>query len=85
MKSLYQAALTRLQDMIHADLVYTRNQLRTLDIKLWKVDTSEVREKSAFKYEYVNKGYRGVFEMLRIFVRAEVSKKFGQYIAKVFQ
>ncbi len=85
MKSLYLATLLKLQDMIHADLVYTRNQLRTADIKLWKVDASEVREKSAFKYEYVNKGYRGVFEMLRSLVKAELAKKFGQYIAKVFE
>lgn len=84
MKSLYLAALNRLQDMIHADLVRTRHELRVADIKMWKVDPAVIREKSAFKYEYVNKGYRGVFEMLRSLVRAEISKMFGQYIAKVF-
>lgn len=84
MKSLYLLALEKLQNTIHADLVNTRKQLRDVDIKMWKVDTAEVREKSAFKYEYVNKGYRGVFEMLRSLVRAEISKKFGQYITNLF-
>ncbi|SEN94218.1 hypothetical protein [Paenibacillus sp. OV219] len=84
MKTLYQAALIRLQNTIHADLMNTRNQLREANIKMWKVHSSEVREKSAFKYEYSNKGYRGVFEMLRSLVRAEISKKFGQYIGRVF-
>ncbi|AZN43348.1 hypothetical protein [Paenibacillus albus] len=84
MKSLYLIALEKLQNTIHADLADIRKQLRAMDIKMWKVDSAEVREKSAFKYEYVNKGYRGVFEMLRSLVRAEISKKFGQYIAIVF-
>lgn len=82
MKTLYLAALEKLQNTIHADLVETRKQLRTANIKMWKVDNTEVRKESAFKYKINCRGYDGVFEMLRNFTKAEISKKFGIYIAK---
>ncbi|REE85155.1 hypothetical protein A8990_11373 [Paenibacillus taihuensis] len=85
MKRLYCTALVRMQDLMLADLLQFRKKLSDAGIKLWKIDDSEVRKKSAFKYQYKCRGYVNVFEMLRDFARAEISKKFGYYIALVFK
>jgi hypothetical protein len=82
LKRLYLAVAEVLQDRIRGDLTVARKELKARGIKIWE---DEQRPGGMeFRYHYNCRGYVHEFSITRPIVKAQISVRFGRYIARMF-
>lgn len=80
LKALFLASIERLQDIIHADLVQVKKQLREKDIKVWELNNEGMG--FALSYRYRRRGYENSFDIMKSLIKSELSMKLGKYISR---
>ena len=82
LKRLYLAAAEVLQERILRDLTAVRKELKTRGIKIWEDEPCPGG--TEFRYKYSFRGYVHEFSIMRPVVKAQISVRFGRYIARLF-
>lgn len=82
MKTLFMKASYVLMNLIHADMVAVRKELKSRNIKVFQDEIES--EGAAIHYRFICRGYEDRFSMIRDAARAEISIRISKYISKVF-
>lgn len=83
LKPLFLMATDRLVDLINADIIAIKKHFRFAKIKWWEHGMSD--ENFILSYRYICPGYEDTFGMTRDVAKTQLSIKFGEYFARVFE
>jgi hypothetical protein len=76
LKKLFRMATHVLMNLIHADLMQVKKELKSRKIKVYEDEKID----GGIRYRFICRGYEDNFALIRDVVRAEVSVKLGEYI-----
>jgi hypothetical protein len=76
LKKLYMTATQVLMNLIHADLVQVKKELKARNIRVCE----DERIDGAIRYRFICRGYEDSLSLIRDVVRAEIGVKLGSYI-----